>query len=76
LDISLFDNRDINSAPDEMHDGGKIYFEVTTVELICRKDTSKLLEATILSRLTTGLKIISTQPLHLYSNDDDLLVRG
>ena len=60
----------------EMHDGGKIYFEVTTVELICRKDTSKLLEATILPRLTTGLKIISTQPLHLYSNDDDSLVRG
>jgi hypothetical protein len=49
----------------EMHDGGKIYFEVTTVELICRKDTSKLLEANILPRLTTGLKIISTQPLHL-----------
>ena len=39
----------------EMHDGGKIYFEVTTVELICRKDTSKLLEATILPRLTSIL---------------------
>jgi len=24
----------------EMHDGRKIYFEVTTVEIICRKDTS------------------------------------
>ena len=60
----------------EMHDGGKIYFEVTTVELICRKDSSKLLEATILSRLTIGLKIIGTQPLHLNfnSNDDDLFV--
>ena len=58
----------------EMHDGRKIYFEVTTVKLICRKDTSKLLEATILPRLTTGLKIISTQPLHLYSNDVDSLV--
>jgi hypothetical protein len=58
----------------EMHDGGKIYVEVTTVELICRKDTSKLLEATILPRLTTGPKIISTQPLHLYSNDNDSLV--
>jgi len=60
----------------EMHDGGKIYFEVTTVKLICRKDTSKLLEATILPRLTTGLKIISTQPLHLYfhSNNDDSFV--
>ena len=60
----------------EMHDGRKIYFEVTTVKLICRKDTSKLLEATILPRLTTGLKIISTQPLHLYfnSNSKDLFV--
>ena len=60
----------------EMHDGRKIYFEVTTVKLICRKDTSKLLEATILPRLTTGLKIISTQPLHLYfnSNNKDLFV--
>jgi hypothetical protein len=47
----------------EMHDGRKIYFEVTTAELICRKDTSKLLEATIIPQLTTGLKIISTQPL-------------
>jgi hypothetical protein len=31
----------------EMQNGEQIYFEVTTVELICRKDTSKLLEATI-----------------------------
>jgi hypothetical protein len=60
----------------EMHDGGKIYFEVTTVKLICRNDSSKLVEATILPRLTIGLKIISTQPLHLYFNskDDDLFV--
>jgi hypothetical protein len=39
----------------EMHDGGKIYFKVTTDKLICRIDMSKLLEATILPRLTTGL---------------------
>jgi len=60
----------------EMHDGRKIYFKVTTVKLICRKDKSKLLEATILQRLTDGLKIISTQPLHLYfnSNNKDLFV--
>jgi hypothetical protein len=60
----------------EMHDGGKIYFEFTTVELIYRKGASKLLEGTILPLLTTGLKIISTQPLHLYfnSNEDDLFV--
>jgi hypothetical protein len=60
----------------EMHDGRKIYFEVTTVKLICRKDTSKLLEAAILPRLTDGLKIIRTQPLHLYfnSNNKDLFV--
>ena len=30
----------------EMHDRRKIYFEVTTVKLICRKDMSKPLEAT------------------------------
>ena len=61
----------------EMHDGRKIYFEVTTVKLICRKDTSKLLEATILPRLTTGLKIINTPSLHLYfnsNNKEDLFV--
>ena len=62
----------------EMHDDGrKIYFEVTTVELICRKDMSKLLEATILPRLTTGLKIINTPSLHLYfnsNNKEDLFV--
>ena len=39
----------------EMHDGGKIYFEVTTAKFICRIDTSKLLEASFLPRLTTGL---------------------
>jgi hypothetical protein len=56
----------------EMHDDGrKIYFEVTTVELICRKDTSLLLEATILPRLTTGLKIISSPSLHLYFNSNN-----
>jgi hypothetical protein len=56
----------------EMHDDGrKIYFEFTTVEIICRKDTSKLLEATILPRLTTGLKIISSPSLHLYFNSNN-----
>ncbi len=60
----------------DMHDRRKIYFEVTTVKLICRKDTSKLLEATILPWLTDGLKITSTQPLHLYfnSNNKDLFM--
>ena len=35
-------------------------FEVSICELICRKDTGRLLEETILQRLTSGLEIIST----------------
>ena len=49
-------------------------YEILSSELTCRKDTAALLEETILSRITKGLKIISEQSLHLYKTDDDLLI--
>jgi hypothetical protein len=51
-----------------------IDFEVTVCELICRKDTGKLIERTILTRLTKGLEIVATWHLHMELNDDGLLV--
>lgn len=50
--------------------GEHLYFEVTTCELICRKDTVALLERTILPKLTTGLNVVTTQPLHIYLTDN------
>ena len=44
-----------------------IDFEVTVCELICRKDTGKLIERTILTRLTKGLEIVATWNLHIES---------
>ena len=49
-----------------------IEFEVTVCELICRKDTGKLIERTILTRLTKGLEIIVTWHLHIESINDGL----
>jgi hypothetical protein len=46
--------------------GEHLYFEVTTCELICRKDTAALLERTILPKLTTGLNVVTTRPLHIH----------
>ncbi len=50
-----------------------IDFDGTVCELICRKDTGKLIERTILTRLTKGLEIIVTWHLHIESNNDGLL---
>ncbi len=58
----------------ELQDGEQLYFEVSCCQLICRKDTSALLEKTILSHLTTELRIISTQALNIYSNANDTLL--
>ena len=44
-------------------------FEVMVCELICRKDSGRLLEETILERLTQGIEIISTFELHLFINE-------
>ncbi len=50
-----------------------IDFAVSVCELICRKDTGKLIERTILPRLTKGLDIVATWHLHMELNDDGLL---
>jgi hypothetical protein len=46
------------------------HFEVMVCELICRKDTAKLIESTILQRLTNGLEILATWHLHIESNEE------
>jgi hypothetical protein len=45
-----------------------IDFEVSVCELICRKDTSKLIKTTLLPRLTRGLEIVATWHLHIKNN--------
>ena len=50
-------------------DGNIIEFEVSECELICTKDTAKLIEATILPRLTSGLLVVATYPLHIYKDE-------
>lgn len=54
-----------------LNDNTRVYFEIIVAELICRKDSSALLEKTILPGLTAGLKIIAEDPLHIYSDDHD-----
>ena len=51
-------------------DAEPINFELSVCELICRKDTAKLIEATILERLTGGLKIVSMWHLHIERNEE------
>jgi hypothetical protein len=58
----------------KLRSGYELSYGLLSSELICRKDTAALLEATILPHLTKGLKIISEQPLHLYKTDDDSLI--
>ena len=54
-----------------LRDGAEpINFEVSVCELICRKDTAKLIEETILDTLTAGLKIVSTWHLHIERNEE------
>ena len=48
-----------------------IDFEITNIELICRKDTASLIEATILPRLIHGLERVATLPLHIHTTDDN-----
>ena len=48
-----------------LKDKKRIKFESIISELICRTDSSALLEATILPRLTNGLKKISNDPMHI-----------
>jgi len=53
----------------EMSNAHRIHFEVSVIELICRKDTAKLIEATILEDLTTGLKKMATLGLHIHCDE-------
>jgi hypothetical protein len=50
-----------------------IDFKVSACKLICKKDTGKLLEATILTRLTSGLSVVAISPLHTYKYDQDVI---
>ncbi len=68
------DHRDIAfqfgaSVSVELVDGGNIDFEVSVCEVICQKDTAKLIESTILTGLTNGLEVISTMPFHIHMDE-------
>jgi hypothetical protein len=57
----------------ELNDARIIVFEVSVCELICRNDTAKLTEQTILPRLTNGLQVVVTMPLHIETDEHGLL---
>jgi hypothetical protein len=50
-------------------DNRVIEFKVLVCELICRKDTRKLIDSTILPRLTRGLEIVATWHLHIKNKE-------
>jgi hypothetical protein len=54
----------------ELSDGRVIDFEVSVCELICHKDTGKLIESTILMQLTQGLIIVATWDLNIEKNNE------
>ncbi len=54
----------------ELSDDRIIDFEVSVCELICRKDTGKLIESTILTQLTQGLEIVATWNLNIQKNNE------
>jgi len=62
------------SVSAELSDGKMIDFEVSVCELICRKDTWRLIESTILPMLTSGLNIVTTSPLHIYEDDEGNII--
>jgi hypothetical protein len=53
----------------ELDDECHLDFEVMVCELICCKDSGRLLKETILERLTQRLDIISTFELHLFIDE-------
>jgi hypothetical protein len=57
----------------ELNDAQIIDFEVSVCELICRKDTGKLIDQTILPQLTNGLQVVATMPLHIETDEHGLL---
>jgi hypothetical protein len=58
----------------QLADDHNINFKVSVCKLICCKDTGRLLEETILERLTSGLEIIATFELHLFTDEGGSLV--
>jgi hypothetical protein len=55
----------------DMIDGQIIEFEIILCKVICRKDTAKFIERTILPRLTNGLEIVKLIPLYISMNTYD-----
>ena len=55
----------------DLHNREWIYFELISCKLICREDIS--IGKNMLTRLTTGLKIIATKSLHLYVDANNSL---
>jgi hypothetical protein len=51
-----------------LRDGARINFKLSVCELICRKDTGKLIKQTILPTLPRGLEIVATCHLHIKRN--------
>jgi hypothetical protein len=54
----------------QLKDDRIILFELVCCELICRKDTSRLIKETILDTLTAGLKIVNTWYLNVERNGE------
>ena len=61
------------SVSAELHNGKILDFEVLVCNLICRKDTGPLIEATILSRHTAGLMVVAATSLHIYKDSHSCL---
>lgn len=57
-----------------LESGEEVYCEILACELICRTDSSELLERTILPRLSKGLEIMAMTNLHIYSTDENSLL--
>jgi hypothetical protein len=53
----------------QLKDDRIILFELVCCELICRKDTSRLIKEAILDTLTAGLKIVTTWYLNIKSGE-------
>jgi hypothetical protein len=58
----------------KLADNCNINFEVSVCKLICRKETGRLLEETILESLTSGLEIIASFEVHLFTDEGGSLV--
>jgi hypothetical protein len=55
----------------ETIDGQIIEFKISVCKVICRKDTAKLIDRTILPQLTNGLEVVKLIPLCISVNAAD-----